>query len=195
MGPTWAPQGPLGPWALDAGGRLTTSYPNYSKKSSMIFPFSSQDSLDFLPRKRLQWRCPLAVWHDRQVDASHLRAFGSPCRVHLELHEREHKNKMVDDTSIPATLIGYDRDYPGRYKLLCRDPDDSRRGTVMYRRSVYFNENGALGDFCARPVEGAAHQEGDATGQEGDATEREGDSADQEGAGPTPDPCPMLTGE
>ena len=76
-------------------------------------------------------KVPMALWYDKPCDVSHLRAWGSPCVVHVALESRG-RNKHTD-VGQDGYFIGYDTVLHHRYMVYV---PATRR--ILWRESVYF---------------------------------------------------------
>ena len=92
------------------------------------------------PAKSLGDATPLEKWFLTKPDVQHMKAFGSPCVIHIPRSLRG-KGASLARTSVNGVLIGYDQEYPGKYKVYV----PSNR-TIYERTSIYVNENLAMGE-------------------------------------------------
>ena len=97
---------------------------------------------------------PREQWYRRPVDTSHLRAFGSPCCVHLP---RERRSSNMDPRSVAGYMVGYNEKRAGEVMIFIPSEGHGGRGRVasVPQAAVAFDENKALQAPAAEPIDDA----------------------------------------
>jgi hypothetical protein len=83
------------------------------------------------PKRRLNWRTPIAMWNGSKLDVSYFRIFG--CRAFVYM-QKENRNGKLNKKAIETVFVGYTEGTKG-WKLW-----DSSRHLVVVSSDVTFDE-------------------------------------------------------